>query len=80
MANNKKKVPAGAAAAFVAGAAIGTAAGLMTKQKNRRKVVKAAKKVRSEAKAVAKKGLDKAKEVVDQVRGKREAEPEAPEA
>jgi len=76
MANNKKKVPAGAVAAFVAGAAIGTAAGLMTKQKNRRKVVKAAKKVRSEAKAVAKKGLDKAKEVV----GKREAEPEAPEA
>ena len=78
MANNKK-APVGAAAAFVAGAAIGTAAGLMTKKKNRQKVAKAAKKVRGEVQAVAKKGLDKAKEVVDQVRGEMEAEPEAPE-
>ena len=78
MANNKK-APVGAAAAFVAGAAIGTAAGLMTKKKNRQKVTKVAKKVRCEVQAVAKKGLDKAKEVVDQVRGEMEAEPEAPE-
>lgn len=50
------------AAAFVTGAAVGAAAGLMSKKKNRQKVAKVAKKASKKAGVLVREGIDFTKE------------------
>lgn len=54
--------------AFVAGAAIGTTAGLMSKKKNRQRVIRAAKKAKTKLESLAEGGIDFTKDKIAELR------------